>query len=124
MSYFEDMTDYEYANSVFNRPGTKNVGWLTSGQDFNKAYPDEDLLDMIWDYCAISVAQTRGIHECEFCPPHASNIAERKGQKILLGSAEIRVFSEKGDIYAAPNLIYHYVSIHHYRPPEEFIAAL
>ena len=29
-----------------------------------------------------------------------------------------------GAIYAAPNLIYHYVAEHHYAPPQEFVDAL
>jgi transposase len=42
----------------------------------------------------------------------------------LLGTSEIRVLSRDGTIYAAPTLIYHYMKIHHYKPPEEFIRAL
>ena len=41
-----------------------------------------------------------------------------------LGSAEIRVLGGGGKVYAAPNLIYHYVAKHKYRPPEEFIEAV
>jgi hypothetical protein len=41
-----------------------------------------------------------------------------------VGSAEIRVFSAAGDAYAAPNLIYHYVRTHWYKPPEEFLRAM
>src|SRR5439155_5623857 len=43
---------------------------------------------------------------------------------LMLGGAEIRVFGERGRIYAAPNLIYHYVVAHHYKPPDEFLQAL
>jgi hypothetical protein len=84
---------------------------------------DDELLDAIWQYCTVSVAQTRGLHACEFCQGHSSNDAERKDQRLLLGSAEIRVFSATGDIYAAPNLIYHYMLVHRYRPPDEFVLA-
>jgi hypothetical protein len=34
------------------------------------------------------------------------------------------LFSPCGRIYAAPNLIYHYVRTHHYKPPQEFLGAL
>ena len=34
------------------------------------------------------------------------------------------MFSESGVIYAAPTLIYHYVEVHEYKPPDEFIRAL
>jgi hypothetical protein len=126
MSYFDDLSEYSYAGSKFHRPGTRNVGWLERGFDFEEtdADEDEDLLDLVWDYCTLSVAQTRGMHECDLCPGCASNVAERKGQKLLLGSAEIRVFSKEGTLYAAPNLIYHYMAAHAYLPPEEFIEAM
>jgi hypothetical protein len=39
------------------------------------------------------------------------------------GSAEIRVVGV-GRVYAAPDLIGHYVEAHGYCPPEEFIAAV
>jgi len=43
---------------------------------------------------------------------------------LPLGSAQIFVFGERGKIYVAPNMIYHYVTAHRYKPPEEFICAL
>jgi hypothetical protein len=51
-----------------------------------------------------------------------SNHAERHGQVKLIGSAEIRAFGDV--IYAAPTLIYHYVLVHHYKPPSDFVRAL
>ena len=42
----------------------------------------------------------------------------------LLGSAEIRVFADGGAIYAAPDLIYHYMVVHRYKPPDQFISSL
>ena len=50
--------------------------------------------------------------------------ASRHGVKLELGSAEIRVFGDGGKIYAAPNLIYHYMIHHGYHPPREFFRAL
>jgi hypothetical protein len=124
MAYLEDLSNYVYADSVFSRPGTKAIGWLASGHEFASAIPDEDLLDLLFLYCSTSVAITRGIHDCDFCPVGTARQAERNGQSLLLGAAEIRVFSQDGRIYAAPNLIYHYVFAHHYRPPDEFLEAL
>jgi hypothetical protein len=124
MTYFEDLSDYIHWGSRFYRPRTKSVGWLESGHEFPKTIPAEELLDSIWDCCKVSVAQSRGIHECDFCPSGTSYYVERNGQKLLLGSAEIRVFGKDGVIYASPTLVYHYVSVHHYRPPDEFVQAL
>jgi hypothetical protein len=123
MSYFDDLSEYTYSRRHV-RPGTRNVGWLGDSHAFETAVPDPELLEVLWDYCAISLAQMRGLHNCEFCPSGTSNLAESKGRTLLLGSAEIRVFSKHQDIYAAPNLIYHYVAVHHYKAPEKLLAAL
>ncbi len=46
------------------------------------------------------------------------------GGELVLGSAEIRVFGSNGVTYAAPDMIYHYVAEHEYKPPDEFIEAV
>jgi len=122
MAYFEELSDYTYARE-FVRPGTKAVGWLARGHGFPTATPDESLLDLLWSYCSICVARSRGGHFCEFCPPRICQV-ERHGERLMLGTAEIRVFSREGRIYASPTLIYHYVAVHHYKPPDEFLQAL
>ena len=50
--------------------------------------------------------------------------AERGGEQLMLGTAEIRAYGANGVLYAAPTLIYHYVAKHHYQPPDEFIQAV
>ena len=123
MAYFEDLSDYVYAPG-FVRPGTKAIGWLACGHVFPMMTPTEEILDLLWLYCSISVEQTRGIHDCEFCPVGNARYFERNGQRLLLGTSEIRVFSLDGRIYAAPTLTYHYAAVHHYQPPDEFLQAL
>ncbi len=124
MAYFKDLSDYSYFRSEC-RVGTKNVGWIDSAHEFNKSAPAEALLALLWNNCKISVAQSRGIHDCGFCPSGTSYYVVRNDQPLFLGTAEIRVFAkDDGAIYAAPTLIYHYVSVHHYSPPEEFVRAL
>jgi hypothetical protein len=46
------------------------------------------------------------------------------GERTSLGQAEIYVFGEEGRVYVAPTLIFHYVTVHHYKPPIEFVQAL
>jgi hypothetical protein len=143
MTYFKDLADYPcdhrdgsttivwlglHPEDSLSPPRIKCVGWLASSHAFPTQTPSEGLLDLLWDYCAISVNQTRGIHACSFCPQGDKDVppflyAERNGQRKLLGSAEIRVFGDNGNVYAAPTLIYHYVSMHDYRPPAEFVDA-
>jgi hypothetical protein len=121
MTEFSDLSSYSYTRSA---PAEKNVGWLGPSTEFRRMVADDAFLDSLWRYCKTSIAQTRGMHLCELCSSHHSCIAERAGEKLSLGSAEIRVFSNAGDVYAAPNLIYHYVQVHQYRPPDEFIDAV
>lgn len=122
MSYFEDLSDYRYFVGGF-RAGTVNIGWLEDGHAFNTAPPENQILDLLWEFCRVSVTQARGYHMCDLCAPPKLVVARRSGREIHLGCAEIRVFAGHR-IYAAPNLIYHYVRTHHYRPPEEFIRAI
>ena len=124
MPHFEDLSDYIYHNSMFWAPGTKNIGWLSSEHGFLRSEPSEVFLDKIWSFCKISVAQMRGIHECDLCSGGRTYYVKRGGEPLLLGSSEIRVFSDHGDIYAAPTLIYHYIATHHYSPPDEFLRAV
>ena len=123
MPVYGELTEYSYHRSKAFRPGTQNVGWLGVGHEFERAKPPEDILQIVWEHCKISVAYMRGIHRCEFCDD-VSYYAERNGEHLLLGAAEIRVFSPSGEIFAAPTLIYHYMKAHHYLPPDEFINAL
>jgi hypothetical protein len=150
MAYLKDLSNYSHVpdnrsatttlgwfsregESGISRPSVKNIGRLARGHEFGIQITSEEILSLICDYCAIFVNPMRGVHECSFCPDDKKlgpvtlqefKYAERSGRRILLGSAEIRVFAASGDIYAAPTLIYHYVSVHHYSPPSEFVEAM
>lgn len=121
MSYFEDLTRYSYAEGCED---AYNIGWLAHGHDFKVTDPGEDDLNKLWEICKVSIRQTRGLHGCDFCSSGFPIVAERHGARLLLGGAEIRVFSPAGVVYAAPTLLFHYMSIHHYCPPDEFLHAL
>ncbi len=67
----------------------------------------------------------RGWYRSPFAPLHKSGYpAEHAGKVVLLGDAEVWVQSPTGRIYAAPNLIYHYIKDVSYLPPEEYLVAL
>lgn len=120
---FDDLTPYSYGAAPGN--GALNIGWLATGTAFPQVSShDLNFVERLWRFCKVSVGQTRGLHECEFCRSPKANEARRDGEELLLGSAEIRVFSKEGQCYAAPNLIYHYVVDHNYSPPPEFVQAV
>jgi hypothetical protein len=124
MTFIPDLADYGYANSAFGHPGTKAVGWLSVDHDFPSGIPKDEDLDLLWQFSSIAVAHMRGGHFCEFCPKQSPCFVERREERRFLGAAELRVFSRQGEIYATPDMIYHYVAAHHYQPPDEFLRAL
>jgi len=101
-----------------------NVGWLDGTHAFPQAPPTTELLTALFDKCGEPANKTRGWHRCELCDAPAPFLVERNGQNLLLGGAEIRVETPAGPVFAAPDLIYHYVRDHHYNPPVEFVMGL
>lgn len=124
MTYFRDLTPYDYGAADSSATSTLNIGWLAAGVDFAKTSPDIHFVDRLWRYCKVSIGQTRGLHECELCCSREANVARRNEEELLLGSAEIRVVAGWGQLYATPNLIYHYVVSHNYSPSPEFVQAV
>src|ERR1700758_3969054 len=97
MSHFKDLSDYTYtaaprsavttvgwlglpADGTISPPRLKNIGWLAKDHPFLTQVPSEEILDLLWEYCAISVNQFRGIHPCDFCPrQEKTHLAFRNG---------------------------------------------
>lgn len=88
----------------------------------------EEFLDKLWGFCSYPSAHYRGFHSCNLgkCKKNCGKMVEvvRNGQPLSIGDAEIRVFGAGVLIYAAPTLIYHYVTEHAYIPPKAFIDAV
>jgi hypothetical protein len=90
------------------------VGWLTNDQPYRTGPIDfevfsklKDLLNDPWQPMVCC-----GVHHCELCqfePPHGHANLFVPGSSI---------------IFVCPELITHYIAAHHYRPPDEFIAAV
>ncbi len=122
--YFEDLSEYVYSGA-FGSNRVVNVGWLDTNHQFRTAECSNELLDRLFDLCLSPVNVTRGFHQCSFCVPDPWGIEViRNSQRVRLGSAEIRVSGDGGIVYASPDLIFHYVEVHQYSPPEEFVNAV
>lgn len=123
--HFKDLTNYSYSREHV-RPGLLNVGWLDIAHSFPIHPPSHEFVKSLWLYCKYSVAIMRGFHSCEFCSPNAEKMvtATLLGEEVDLGYAEIRVFGQAEQAFASPNLIFHYVTKHHYQPPTQFINAI
>jgi len=138
--YYDDFTPYEYAYTGEEVPRPFNIGWLSSSRPFSTGETTEEFKERLFELSKLRFEQTRGYQICEFCwgwkrlvqpQPGRSTfvvspqVTEQRGEVVLrLGSAEIRVQGLNGKVYAAPNLIYHNVVKHRYKPPEEFIHAV
>jgi hypothetical protein len=124
MTYFRDLSPYDYGMGGI--PGAQNVGWLDRDHPFETQQALESDLDRLWDHCKVAINATRGLHRCEFCSDGSLDVLRvtRNGETLTLGFAEIRVFGLSGQSYAAPSLIFHYMSEHSYKPPDSFLSAL
>jgi len=122
MAYFPDLSPYEYSSG---RPGLINVGWLCRSKPFPKGAVGPRILAKIGELCASPSHLTRGFHLCPWCETEAEEDYRGDGQFLHLGNGEIHVSA--GGIYwayAAPTLIYHYILVHQYLPPREFLDAV
>ena len=122
--YFEDLTPYSY-NLPKALSDVLNIGWLASDHDYTMGSVSQDFMSKLTLLIVeLKTNLARGYHECDFCRTDARETIPFQGSTIYLGSAEIWVPSVDGTvIYAAPSLIYHYISDHNYCPPLDFIEA-
>ena len=124
MSCYPDLSPYAYHVEIID-PKLLNIGWLDAKHPFTQGPVSEEFLERLWIYSHVSVRAFRGFHDCDFClDASRPTLADKNDEVLRLGSAEIRVPGEDGVVYAAPNLIYHYVTTHHYQPPTQFIEAV
>jgi len=103
-----------------------SIGWLSRNADYPKADSPLEFIQRLEQALSTHrVNKTRGYHICEFCSKSPLTYTLGSGKQIILGSAEIWVPSkDKSMIYAAPDLVYHYVTEHRYLPPEGFVRAV
>jgi hypothetical protein len=123
VTYYEDLSKYEYSDS---ENSMVNVGWLGVGHSFTTGDFPPELRDPLL-YLSDEVKKLmRGFHDCEFCEvrsPIFINTALNSRGAVMLGSGEVHVVSE-GIIYAAPSLLIHYIDEHSYLPPASFLEGL
>lgn len=126
--YFPDLTPYTYHPPP--EPLSVNVGWLDRAYDFPQGPVPAGFVGRLLELCRKTAKQHRGFYVCPFCDLGADAgipepaAFERVKAAGALGSAELRVAGQGGRVYAAPTLIAHYVDVHGYQPPAEFVRAV
>ena len=121
--YYRDLSVYRY-NEELTSDSVRNVGWLSQSHGYAQGDVPEAFVERLWIFCRSSVLPYMGFHQCPFCEKDMGFLSQRGDETMALGSAEVWALGRNGMLYAAPNLIYHYITEHHYRPPEEFIQAI
>ena|SRR6266404_9939913 len=127
MTFFHDLSEFRY----FSRPevqGALNVGWLSALRYCPIGPTTHEFRHKLFGLCARPQLYNRGFHPCllglcKFTPRLFGTRASLNGQEVSLGSGIIIVRGAE-ETYVAPNLIYHYVTRHWYRPPKPFIDAI
>src|SRR4051812_4866607 len=115
MSWYPDLG----TESVIDRGGhIRAVGWLSAAHPFRSGDVPFDFLKRLKELAvrwgestqALGWGIFMGSHECELC-----------GRFMSSGNLGV----PSGDVlFVAPEMIPHYVEIHQYQPPDEFIAAV
>jgi hypothetical protein len=95
------------------KTGSVAIGWLDIGHPFSKGVTSPESRLKLGELCRNPVRRTRGFHTCPFCI-----------EGNVRGNGEIHVVSSTGEVFVAPALIWHYVVVHDYRPPDQFIEAV
>ena len=125
--FFADLTPYEYGYEM-PRSNVLNVGWLSRGHAFAIGAVPGTLVNALRRLAKSPENLYRGYHSCEFCPDPPV-VVDSTGRRVIgppgdtMGNGEIRVAGLNGIVYVAPVLVAHYVEVHNYRPPDEFIRA-
>lgn len=130
--YFKDDTFYTYflPEGCFLHE-VKNVGWIDREHPYSKGGSDSKFIEKLKaiiltenEKTCFSVNKVRGLHKCNLCNDKVITITD--GAKIgYLGMSEIWIPSiHHNECYASPSLIFHYITSHAYRPPDDFIASV
>jgi len=125
MSWFEDLGRRTQTHSGCH---VCAVGWLSANQPFTKGEVHSEFLVRLKEFrdgarqseAALGWSTFMGIHVCELCWPGKQHEAPLKTASGLhnfgVPSREL--------LFVAPELVYHYVETHGYRPPDAFISAV
>jgi len=109
MTHFQDHTPWNYIGPIAGDP-VRAIGWLSNEHPYETGSVSEEfyrhlkvLFEKPWQPMVFM-----GYHECDLC-----QFDGMKGCNNLFIPAS-------GFLFVAPELILHYITAHHYRPPQEF----
>ncbi len=137
--FFADLTPYTACYLDWPPPQhALNVGWLSCEHPFTAGEVSDSfvrtLRRLISSPVFVLLYSEMGFHECEFCPPPGAGEtvgawllgtpAPGSNMRGVMGNGELWVPSAGSVVYVAPVLVAHYVEVHSYLPPQEFMDAV
>lgn len=111
MTYYKDKSYY----SEQHFENAQNIGWLDNNLKIEKKIINNQLVENLLEYIKYPFNMIRSNMIIDL------NI---KNNSYKLGFSEIRVLSEDGEKYAAPDLILHHIIENGYQPPTDFVEAV
>lgn len=123
MTHYPELSLYDF--DFHAEPEGLTVGWLEGDQSYARGEVAAEGREILVGLAALLQNKSRGYHYCTLCTEMREwfGVSGAGHARFRLGGAEIRVVSDSGQLYVAPNLVLHYIADHGYRPPEEFLAA-
>jgi len=109
--YYKDLTLY----SARHFENAFNIGWSEKCESDDKICDSRELINLLIPFLEYPLNTVRGGEAIKW---------EYNDHKYVLGFSEIRVISNTGIVYAAPNAILHYITANGYIPPKEFVHSL
>jgi hypothetical protein len=123
--FFRDLAPYEY-DLPSKVPNVFMIGWLDDNAEFERGEADVAFLNALRSlYPSHQVNKMRGYHKCQLCHTTKNKGAIEASIDVDLGSAELWIpSSDKSVIFAAPDMILHYIETHQYSPPASYKQAV
>lgn len=149
--YCDDSSDVEGMVNCYKK--VLSIGWLDASHPFSRGSVPEDVLRKLKELTLLdhknAIDQKRGsfdstravvIHSlhvrgtpyrCPFCAGDrvvaldAGASTSHENREMILGLSQMFIPAVRsGYYYSFPTLLYHYISDHGYRPPDEFLQSL
>ena len=133
---YDDLSIYEISEEPEKNGPLYCVGWIGRGENMPVGETPDLFLDKFYELCYSNIFETyRSATPCLICFPSMKEMREamfdgsgidkyashsEKNKKILLGSSVLLIKGE-AENYICPDLLWHYVSDHNYKPPQKFI---
>ena len=134
MAWYPDLSTYKYlgGKNLGSSLPMLNVGWLEQGRAFNTGPVPPEFIIRLRRLAQQPANLCKGKHICDLCsmPDDARPVDDPSIDRFLewikgrSGNGEIHVRSAAGKVYSAPVLIVHYVEVHEFCPPKEFVDAV